>query len=140
MAGVNTGGEDIYEVNGRPSHRTHYEHVDGRGKTLTLPEMPQPVEKITDGGNCSYTFALAAAPGAVFELPVPGDEYIIIANGATAYCRMGGAGTVATIAVGGHDFPVGDGIHFRCRPGFTHIAYVAAAPAGNITFLHLREP
>jgi hypothetical protein len=139
MGGVNTGGEDIYGINGRPDHRIHYEQVDGRGKPMNLPEMPHEVKKITDGGNCSYTVAITNA-NQIFPLPVPGDEYTIIANGNTAYCRMGGGGVVATTAVGGYDFPVGDGIHFRCRPGFTHIGFLGNATAGAITFIHHREP
>lgn len=140
MGGVNTGGEDVYGINGRPDHRVHYEQVDRRGKVMTLPEMPPEVNKIADGGNGAYTFALAAAPGAVFQLPVPGAEYIIMVRGNTAYCLMGGAGAVATVAVGGHDFSLGDGEQLKITPGFTHIAHVAGAPAGTITFLLQREP
>jgi hypothetical protein len=75
-----------------------------------------------------------------FVLPHPGDEYIIVATGNTAYLRFGGAGTVATTAVGGYDIPIADAIYFRCRPPFTHICFIANATAGAITFIHLRNP
>ena len=140
MGGVNTGGEDIYEVNGRPSHRTQYMQIDGRGKQMTLPEMPHEVRKISDGGNTSYTHVISNV-NTTWELPVKGAEYIIIVQGNTAYCRMGGAGVVATAAI--FDFPVADGVWTPpITPGFTHMAFIGpgAAPAGTITFLLQREP
>jgi hypothetical protein len=116
--------------------------IDDRGNPKTLPDPLVEARRFPDGGNGLYTFAVPAAPGAVFELPDPNDEYILISNGTTVYCRMGGAGTVATIAVGGYDFPLGDGIWApKMYYGCSHIAYVAvAANAGNITFLHIRTP
>ena len=142
MAGVNTGAENIYGgpgvALGKAGHRIKYMQIDGRGKTLTLPELPADIRYFIDGGNGLYTVAITNA-NQVFEWPVPSDEYIIIANGNTAFCRMGGAGVVATTAVGGYDFPVADAIYFRCRPMLTHVGFLGNATAGAITFLHVRD-
>ena len=143
MGGINTGAERIYggpSVSpGKAGSRTHYEQIDGRGKSLTIPEIPAEIIPFIDGGNGLYTVAITNA-NQIYELPAPGDEYTIIANGNTAYCRCGGAGVVATTAVGGYDYPVGDGIYWRVRPPFTHIGFLGNAAAGAITFIHHREP
>lgn len=143
MSGVCTGGEDVYggpTVNpGNPDHRIQYLKIDGRGKQEVINEPPLDIVPFTDGGNGTYTVAITNA-NQVFQLPAPGDEYIIIANGNTAFCRCGGAGVVATTAVGGYDFPIADAIYFRCRPPFTHIGFLGNATAGAITFVHLRRP
>ena len=140
---VDTGAEHIYGGVGVPpgkaGFRIHPKQIDGRGKTLTLPEMPAEIVPLFDGGNTSYTVAITNA-NQIFQLPAPGDEYVIIANGNTAFCRMGGGGVVATTAVGGYDFPVADAIYLRCRPLFTHIGFLGNATAGAITIIHLRNP
>jgi len=140
---VNTGAENIYGgvgvSPGKAGHRIHYMHVDGRGKLLTFPETADEIIPFLDGGNGVYTVAITNA-NQIFQLPAPGDEYVIIANGNTAFCRCGGAGVVATTAVGGYDFPIADAIYWRCRPPFTHIGFLGNATAGAITFIHLREP
>lgn len=142
MAGVCTGGEDVYggpTVNpGNPDHRIQYVKIDGRGKQETLNEPPAESVPFVMGGAGAYTMAIGAA-SVVYQLPFPGDEYIIIADGNTAYCLCGGAGAVATTAVGGFDFPVADGVHFRCRLPFTHVAVIGPAAAGSLTFIHLNE-
>ena len=139
--GVNSGAENIYGgpgvAPGKPGHKVHYEQIDGRGFKKTLPELPADTLVYADGGNTAYTVAITNA-NQIFELPVPGDRYVIIANGNTAFCRFGGAGVVATTAVGGYDVPIADAIYLECRPPFTHIGFLGNATAGAITFLHLR--
>jgi hypothetical protein len=143
MGGVNTGAERIYggpTVNpGKPDHKIHYERINGRGQPLTVPEYTPELVPFAHGGDGAYTVAITNA-SVIYQLPFPGDEYIIVANGNTAYLRCGGAGTVATTAVGGYDFPIMDGVYFRCRPPFTHIAVIGPATAGALTFIHLRNP
>lgn len=143
MGGVNTGAEKIYGgpgvSPGSPDNRIRYKQIDGRGKALTLPETPPEIVPILDGGNGAYTVAITNA-NQIFALPVPGDEYVIIANGNTAFLRFGGAGVVATTAVGGYDLPIADAIYFRCCPPFTHVGFLGNATAGAITFIHLRNP
>jgi hypothetical protein len=143
MSGVNTGAEDIYGgptvPPGKATHKIHYERVDGRGHVLTVPQVTPEVLPFFMGGDGAYTVAITNA-NQVYELPVPGDEYIIVANGNTAFCRCGGAGVVATTAVGGYDYPIADAIYFRCRPPFTHIGFLGNATAGAITFIHLHTP
>jgi hypothetical protein len=143
MGQVNTGAELVYGGPtvpvGKATDRIKYERIDGRGIKLTRPEINPEVIPFIDGGNGVYTVAITNA-NQVFQLPVPGDEYTIICNGNTAFCRCGGAGVVATTAVGGYDFPVADAIYFRCRPPLTHIGFLGNATAGAITFLHHRTP
>jgi hypothetical protein len=143
VSGVCTGGEDVYggpTVNpGNPDHRIQYLKIDGRGKQEVINEPPLTAIPFADGGAGAYTVAITNA-SVVYALPFPGDEYVLIANGNTAYCLCGGAGAVATTAVGGYDFPIMDGVYFRCRPPFTHIAVIGPATAGALTFLHLRVP
>ena len=140
-SGTNTGAENIYGgplvAPGKAGHKIHYNQIDGRGKTLTIPEVAPETLVYTDGGNGLYTVAITNA-NQIYELPVAGDKYVIIANGNTAYLRFGGGGVVATTAVGGYDLSIGDGIYFECRPPFTHIGFLGNATAGAITFLHLR--
>ena len=140
-SGVNTGAENIYGgegiASGKAGHTIHYNQIDGRGFQKTQPEVPPEPLVFIDGGNGAYTVAITNA-NQIYEFPVPSDRYVIIANGNTAFLRFGGAGVVATTAVGGYDLPIADAIYFECRPPFTHVGFLGNATAGAITFLHLR--
>jgi len=146
MGGVNQGAENIYGgpamPPGRPTYRLQREQVDGRGKQLTIPEMPPEIRQYMDGGAGAWTYAISNVNTTV-QLPVPGAEYRIVVMGNTACCLYGGAGAVATTAAGGFDFPVADAVWTpKHRPTDTHLAFigVAGAPAGTISILLMREP